>query len=107
MDNSWLNIMSYHSPGIRFIDDQLDVMTDNSNAGRFGAANGRMVRIYHRDDGNTGSSTGRYRTVFKGATVATSGDIILIQGGNYNESRTFNQAVTLRATRGEATIGQP
>ena len=108
VDNSWLNIMSYHSPGVRFTDDQLDVMTDTSNAARFNVATGRTWFVSTGgNDGNAGTSTSRYRTVLKGATVAAPGDIVLLQGGNYNEPQTFNQSITLHATRGEATIGRP
>ena len=35
------------------------------------------------------------------------GDIVLIRPGNYNEPGIYDKPVTLRATRGEISIGQP
>jgi hypothetical protein len=109
VDNSWLNIMSYHSPGVRFTDDQLDVMTDASNGGRFSVATGRTTFVDR--NGNAGSQIGDsgqpFVTVLGGITAATNGDIVLIRPGNYNEAGTYTKPITLRATRGPVTIGTP
>ena len=109
--NTWLNIMSYHSPGSLFTDDQMDRMTDSSNdsSQRFNVANGRtrFIATTGNDSSGNGSSTSQYRTVNKGVTMAVNGDIVLFRAGNYNEQPTLSKPVTLRATRGSATIGKP
>jgi len=118
VDNTWSNIMSYHSPGNRFTSDQLDRMTDTSNGGRRNVASGRtwFVDLNSSCPNPTGSSFcalvfgGPFPTVTAGINAADNGDIVLIRAGNYNELRTFNSAsgsVTLRATRGNVTIGLP
>ena len=109
VDATWLNVMSYHSPGVRFTDDQLDVMTDNSNAGRFPVVTGR-TRFVNRN-GNAGNQQGTsalpFVTVLGGINAATDGDIVLIRSGSYNDPNTYTRPMTFRATRGEVTIGQP
>jgi len=114
IDNTWLNIMSYHLPQDRFTSDQLDRMTDTSNGARFNLATGR-TRFVDRNcgtilsDGSSGCGlfSGPYRTVGGGVSAANNGDIVLIRPGTYAEPGTINKAVTLRATRGPATIGLP
>ena len=34
------------------------------------------------------------------------GDIVLLRAGNYNEPMTITKPLTLRASRGDVTIGQ-
>jgi len=60
-------------------------------------------------DGSSGCGlfSGPHRTVGSGVSAANNGDIVLIRPGTYNEPGTINKAVTLRATRGPATIGLP
>jgi hypothetical protein len=109
VNNSWSNVMSYHSPGNRFTDDQLDVMADNSNAGRFNVATGRTRFVDHNGNAGDqqGTSTLPFVTVDGGVTAAIDGDIVVIRTGNYNEPRTYLKPVTVRATRGPVTIGTP
>ena len=114
IDNTWLNIMSYHLPQDRFTSDQLDRATDTSNNARFNVASGR-TRFVDRTcaaifpDGSSGCGlfSGPYGTVGGGVGGANAGDIVLIRPGTYVEPGTINKAVTLRATRGPATIGLP
>jgi hypothetical protein len=50
---------------------------------------------------------GPYGTVGGGINAANNGDIVMIRPGTYVEPGTITKPVTLRATRGWATIGQP
>jgi len=109
LDQSFLNVMSYHLPQDRFTTLQLDRATDTSNGSRFNVASGR-TRFVDRNGLvplQNGSSTLPYTTVGNGYANAAAGDIILIRPGNYNEPGTFTNAVTFRATRGAAVIGAP
>jgi len=115
VDNTWSNIMSYHSPGNRFTSDQLDRMTDASNGARQNVASGRtwFVDLNSSCLNPSGSSFcvlafgGPFATVTAGVNAANNGDIVLIRAGSYDEVRSYNKPVTLRATRGEARIGPP
>jgi hypothetical protein len=108
VDNIHFNIMSYHDTRERLTSDQLDRATDASNGDRFKAASGRtrFVATTGDDVFGTGSSGSRFRTVARGVTVANSGDIVLLRNGSYDEAITITKAVTLRATRGTAIVGQ-
>ena len=111
--NTWQNIMSYHDQTVINIltPDQLDRATDSSNGPRIISTTGRTryVATWGSDaGGNPGiTNTMRLRNVATGVARANTGDIVLIGGGTYNEPQTITKAVTLRATRGEATIGTP
>lgn len=110
VDNTWLNIMSYHPPANLTIltDDQLDFVTDASNTSRFNAATGRTRFVDRTHAGaEDGSRANPFRGVGQGVVAAAPGDIVLIRAGNYNEGATYAKRVTLRATRGVATIGRP
>jgi len=110
VDNTWLNVMSYHNPpSTRFTPDQMDLVTDNSNGARLSVASGRTWFVStDGNDGNSGNnSTSRFRTLNKGLMTANTGEIVLLRGSNYNERPFINQSVTLRATRGAVTIGTP
>lgn len=110
VDRLYFNAMSYRaSVRDRLTEDQLDRMSDTSNGIRFHVTNGRtrFVATTGDDTGGNGSSALRYRTLGKGLQVAELGDIVLLAAGNYNEPRSINQKVTLRATRGPVTIGRP
>lgn len=115
VDNTWSNIMSYHSPGNRFTSDQLDVVADNSNGTRNNVASGRtrFVDINCNPLFPNGSSqclgilSGPYHTVGAGVNGANVGDIVLIRPGQYSEPGTYTKSITFRATRGSATIGVP
>jgi hypothetical protein len=109
VDNTWSNIMSYHSPGNRFTSDQLDRITDTSNAARLNVTNGR-TRFVDRNGSiffALGSSTFPYVTVQQGVNNANNGDIVLMRPGTYAEPGTYTKPVTFRATRGSATLGVP
>jgi hypothetical protein len=114
IDNTWLNIMSYHIPQNRFTSDQLDRITDAANNARINITSGR-TRFVDRNcaalfpDGSSGCTgfSGPHRTVTSGLNAANNGDIVLIRPGTYIEPGIINKAVTLRATRGPATIGLP
>jgi len=108
IDNTFLNIMSYHLPQDRFTSDQFDAWTDGANSPRFSVLTGRtrFVATTGNDTTGVGSSGSRFRTLVKGVTVANAGDIVLLRAGSYNETTTITKAVTLRATRGTAVIGQ-
>jgi hypothetical protein len=109
VNNSWLNVMSYHNPGRLLSDDQLDLMTDISNAERFNVATGRthFVSRSGRASNQQGTSAFPFVTVLNGINAADNGDIVLIRSGNYNEPRTYTKPVTLRTTRGITNIGIP
>jgi hypothetical protein len=108
IDNTFLNIMSYHLPQDRFTSDQFDAWTDAANSPRFSVLTGRtrFVATSGNDTTGTGTSASRFRTLDKGVTTANSGDIVLLRAGSYNETATITKAVTLRATRGTVVIGQ-
>ncbi len=108
VDNTWLNIMSYHSPGLRFTDDQMDFLTDVSNTSRFNVATGRTRFVDRNHAGNQdGSRASPFRGVGQAIVAADAGDIVLIRPGHYQETATYAKPVTLRATRGSASIGRP
>jgi hypothetical protein len=108
VNNTWLNIMSYHSPGVLFTSDQLDFMTDASNTARFNVATGRTRFVDRTNPGaGAGDRANPYRTVVQGYDAADPGDIVLIRPGNYNEPRSYFKSVTFRATRGAVNIGLP
>lgn len=109
VDRVYFNVMSYRTNVRNLLtEDQLDRMTDTANGARLPITSGRtrFVATTGNDTGS-GSSTQRYRTLFRGLEVAQPGDIVLLTTGNYNEPRTINQHVTLRATRGPVSIGRP
>jgi hypothetical protein len=110
IDNTFLNIMSYHLPQDRFTSGQLDAWADTGNSSRFNAVTGR-TRFVDRDNTGIfqfGTSALPYETVAQGvSSAAASGDIVLIRPGHYNETMTITKALTLRATRGTAVIGLP
>src|SRR5262249_32420734 len=108
VDNSWLNVMSYHSPGVRFTEDQLDFMTDTSNTLRFNVATGRTRFVDRTHVGlQDGSRANPFQGVGQGIVAADPGDIVLIRPGNYNETATYAKPIPLRATRGVVSIGAP
>lgn len=110
VNNTWLNIMSYHPPADLTIltEDQLDFMTDASNTSRFNVATGRTRFVDRTHPGfQDGSRANPFRGVGQGIVASDQGDIVLIRPGNYNETATYAKRITLRATRGAATIGRP
>lgn len=119
VDGIWNNLMSYHgrqhdTPFLT--SDQLDRWTDSANGDRPGVRTGR-TRFVDRacvSLGPTGSSDcatigGPFHTVALGVAASSAGgqDIVLVRPGNYNEPMTITKALTMRATRGNATIGKP
>ncbi len=110
VNNTWFNIMSYHPPEDLTIltDDQLDFVTDASNTARFNVATGRTQFVDRTHPGwEEGNRANPFRSVGLGILAATPGDIVLIRPGNYNETATYAKPITLRATRGVASIGRP
>jgi Pregnancy-associated plasma protein-A len=114
IDNTWMNLMSYHLPQDRFTTLQLDRITDLSNGSRNNVATGRTKFVDRNcavlfPDGNSVCTglAGPYRTVTAGVNGAASGSIVLIRTGTYIEPGTINKPLTLRATRGSVTIGNP
>ncbi len=108
--------MSYHDPNNRnrLTPDQLDRMTDTSNGGRNNVATGFTRFVDHTSgcifpNGSSGCSFlgGPYHSVGDGINAANPGDIVMVRPGNYNEPMTISKPLTLRATRGDATIGVP
>ena len=109
--NVFTNIMSYHLPQDRFTPDQLDRMTDASNdpSQRRYVATGRtwFMSTAGNDSAGNGSSTSPYRSLGQSALFASSGDIVLLRTGNYDERLTITKHLTLRATRGVVNVGRP
>jgi hypothetical protein len=116
VDDLLHNVMSYHgsNPGDRdrLSSDQLDVMADYSNGVRSPIATG-ITWFVDRDNtaavplGNSKpvlSIGGPFPTVQQGVAVARANDIVLIRPGIYTGTTRFDKAMTLRATRGNATL---
>lgn len=109
VDDVFFNTMSYHDTRNRLTSDQLDVSTDTSNGARNNAATGNTFFV---DSGANpllpfGTSSFPFINVITGVAVTGSGDIVMIRGGTYNEPQTIIKAVSLLASRGSATIGEP
>ncbi|HNQ72011.1 MAG TPA: M43 family zinc metalloprotease [Verrucomicrobiota bacterium] len=109
------NIMSYHCDNdldFDLTEGQLDRWADIAR--RYLASEMTGVTYFvdrnNAQGGNDGYSTNPYRLVQTGVTAATatSGNIVMIRPGNYDEQFTISKPVTLRATRsGWVTIGKP
>lgn len=109
------NLMSYHCDNDNDFDlteGQLDRWADIAR--RYLAAEMTGVTYFvdrnNSQSGNDGYSTNPHKTVQAGVAAATtsSGNILIVRPGNYNEQITINQPVTLRATRaGWVSIGKP
>jgi|GEM_PF-357465 len=121
------NIMSYHCENdldFDLTEGQLDRWADMTR--RYLAS--EMTGVTYFVDRNSTTLipegySANYHTVFPGlpaggpyasvtagvaAATTTSGNIVVLRPGNYNEQITLNQPVTLRATRaGWASIGRP
>jgi hypothetical protein len=115
VDETYNNLMSYHSVRELLTQGQLDVMTDTSNKKAWpGIVNGRSWFVDAFAGGcaaytstQSGTSSEPYHTVAGGLSAADSGDIVLIRPGYYNEPLTISQPVTLRTPRSSARIGSP
>ena len=111
--NTWQNIMSYHDQNVLNIltSDQLDRATDAANGPRSFVTSGRTRYVATwGNDGivNSGLASGaRLRNVSTAVVRAAGGDVVLVAGGTYNEPQVISRPLTLRATRGDATIGAP
>ncbi len=114
---TYQNVMSYHTDSAlnSYLEtsDQLDRITDASNGPRNFVCTGHTQFVDHNGcpfpNGSSGCSIfgGPYHSVGDGINNANGGDIVLIRPGHYNEPMTISKPVTLRATRGDATIGAP
>jgi hypothetical protein len=114
--NIQFNNMSYHCnltlSNIVLTDGQLDRWTDATR--QYDFLTGEVSGLtYFVDWTNStapfnGYSTDPYRTVAGGiaAANAAGGDIVLIRTGAYDEPMTVTKPVTLRPSRGPATIGE-
>ncbi len=119
VDDVFLNIMSYHAGSTpRLTELQLNRWTDRASNERRNVTSGRtwFVNFSIPDDcafrnGNSVCTPflfgGPFKVVRDGINNAQSGDIVLIRAGNYNEPMTINRSVTLRASRGNVSIGIP
>lgn len=107
-DRAFHNLMSYHPSRRWLTSDQLDRMTDASNGPRANVTNGRtrFVDAASQSGFPNGSSTEPYRTFAEGLAAAAANDIVLLRVGNYDEQFVITQPVYLRASRGNAVIGQ-
>ena len=102
------NVMSYREQRAALTPGQLDRMTNYSNGTVHHVTDGYTRFVdYHGDPlAADGSSSFPYITLGDGLIAADPGDIVLIRRGSYNEAMTLDQDVTLRASRGDALIGQ-
>ncbi len=103
VDDSFMNVMSYHTSEIRLTEIQLDVWADIANDERRFSLNGDSIFVEPGGgNGGNGSSTSEYRNINTAVANATSDgtDIIMFRPGTYNQTLTITRAVTLRGTRG-------
>ncbi len=115
VNSAWLNVMSYHSPGSLFTEDQMDVITDNSNHARRAVATGRTWFVDKNSsclfpNGDSSCSLffgGPFKSIGDGLGSAGGNDIVLIRSGVYDQPTVIQQPVTLRATRGLVILGPP
>ncbi|MBM3977999.1 MAG: hypothetical protein FJ299_13555 [Planctomycetes bacterium] len=124
-NNLLYNVMSYYGANdcvgpiqpphdwssILMTSDQLDRWSDATR--KYCQLNGEVSGYTYFVDKtfggtSTGYSTSPYKTVQSGYQVASAspGNILNLRPGNYAETLTFTAPVTLRASRGNATIGQ-
>ena len=101
------NVMSYRKQRAALTPGQLDRMTAYSNGTVHHVTDGYTYFVDHQADPlpADGSLSFPYVTVGDGLMDADPGDIDLIRRGSYNEAMTIDQDVTLRASKGNATIG--
>jgi hypothetical protein len=116
VSNTFSNIMAYHGskPGSRNVltSDQLDVMADYANSIRDNVANG--ITWFVDRDNSSGAPLGNSKSILgiggpfpkveQGIAVARANDIVLVRPGTYTDTTLLNKALTLRATRGNATL---
>jgi len=120
VSNTFNNVMSYHrsdgGTATVLTPDQWDKIADFTRTDRANIMNGKTIFV---DRTNTvclpplgfsqclGPVGGPFPTLGQGVAAASTGDIMLIRRGHYNEPMTLTKAVALRATRGDALIGKP
>ena len=123
MDDTFFNNMSYHgaicgqgATTDRMTEGQLDRWTDDANGSRNFVVAGRTWFVDRANSclqpaGGSGCTSfgfgGPLPSVTGGISAAAAGDIVMVRAGNYNERTTFTKPVTLRATRGDVSIGRP
>ena len=112
VNSTWLNVMSYHQED-QLLTQQMDDWTDAASSSRRYVCTGRTWfvdrncgAIVHNGGSHCNVFGAPFNTVGDGVNNAQGGDIVMIRAGSYNEPMTINKAITLRSTRGQATIGQ-
>ncbi|MEO1654022.1 MAG: T9SS type A sorting domain-containing protein [Bacteroidota bacterium] len=111
VDDVFRNTMSYHNAGIntrvRMTEGQLDRWSDALRSYRTNVADRKCIFV--RDGGGffwTGFSSSPWPSVALGQAAASSGDVLVLRPGNYDEQLTLNKPMSLRATRaGIVVIG--
>lgn len=113
VDNTFFNIMSYHTNRWIFTTRQLDAMCDTSNAARDIVSQNNFIFVdptapgiqpngFSRPAQILGlTAGGPYPRLSTGIDSASTGDVLLLRPGNYGENRELRKAITLRAVRGE------
>jgi hypothetical protein len=110
LNNTFFNIMAKHgsTPGFRTVltSDQLDVMADASNGHRSEVTNGKTIFVDEAALGlvPTGNSGAPHKQLKNGIDDTGAADIVLMRTGSYILKDPLTKAVTLRASRGDATI---
>lgn len=107
VDDTFFNIMSYHSDEVQLTELQLDVWSDIANTDRAPVVDGRMIFAESSPFLGNGSSLNPYNTIDRAVLNAnSSGDIIMLYPSSFDETLIIDKRVTLRATRqGSAIIG--
>lgn len=122
VDDTFLNIMSYHRGGCghpggagggatteRLTEKQLDHWSDTALFVRAAVCDGRTLQV-RASATNTvvnGNSSFPYHTIPSALSASRPGDLLLLRGGTFSAPITISTPVTLRTPRGElARIGQ-
>ncbi|MGQ0626924.1 MAG: hypothetical protein ACT4PL_02350 [Phycisphaerales bacterium] len=119
VDDTFLNIMSYHRGGCghtgggatteRLTEDQLDHWSDTALFVRASVCSGRTLQVLATASNSlvNGNSSFPYHTIPSALSASRPGDILLVRGGNYSGSLRISTPITLRTARGQvARIGQ-
>lgn len=107
VNESFNNIMSYHSTRNRFTQDQLDRATCQSNSNRVAVTNGRTRIVGSKSSGSEECENASYlyATFSSAVTGANNNDIILLRGGSRPFIGTVTKPLWIRNSRGSALLG--